>query len=176
MSKSTISTFELFQMFPDAEAARVYMEGKRWPDGAVCPACDEAKRITTRKGGFYRCNACKTDFTVRTATIFERSHIPLHKWLYAMYLLVTSRKGISSMQLKQIGVTQKSAWFMLQRLREACGNDPSVLSGIVEILKALDAITSRVLAYRPKDKGVAATKMRDQIKKAERKAKREEKE
>lgn len=63
MSKSTISTFELFQMFPDAEAARVYMEGKRWPDGAVCPACDEAKRITTRKGGFYRCNACKTDFT-----------------------------------------------------------------------------------------------------------------
>ena len=48
MSKSTISTFELFQMFPDAEAARVYMEGKRWPDGAVCPACDEAKRITTR--------------------------------------------------------------------------------------------------------------------------------
>ena len=124
MSKSTISTFELFQMFPDAEAARVYMEGKRWPDGAVCPACDEAKRITTRKGGFYRCNACKTDFTVRTATIFERSHIPLHKWLYAMYLLVTSRKGISSMQLaKQIGVTQKSAWFMLQRLREACGNE-----------------------------------------------------
>ena len=117
MSKSTISTFELFQMFPDAEAARVYMEGKRWPDGAVCPACDEAKRITTRKGGFYRCNACKTDFTVRTATIFERSHIPLHKWLYAMYLLVTARKGISSLQLaKQIGVTQKSAWFMLQRL------------------------------------------------------------
>ena len=134
MSKSTISTFQLFEMFPDAEAARVYMEGKRWPDGAVCPACDEAKRITARKSGFYRCNACKTDFTVRTATIFERSHIPLHKWLYAMYLLVTSRKGISSMQLaKQIGVTQKSAWFMLQRLREACGNDPSVLSGIVEI-------------------------------------------
>lgn len=171
MSKPTISTFELFQMFPDAEAARVYMEGKRWPDGAVCPACDEAKRITTRKGGFYRCNACKTDFTVRTATIFERSHIPLHKWLYAMYLLVTARKGISSLQLaKQIGVTQKSAWFMLQRLREACGNDPTVLRGFVE----LDAITSRVLAYRPKDKGVAATKMRDQIKKAERKAKREE--
>ena len=107
------------------EAARVYMEGKRWPDGAVCPACSEAKRITTRKGGYYRCNACKTDFTVRTGTIFERSHISLHKWVYAMYLLVTARKGISSLQLaKQIGVTQKSAWFMLQRLREACGNDP----------------------------------------------------
>ena len=77
MSNSTISTFQLFQMFPDAEAARVYMEGKRWPDGAVCPACDEAKRITTRKGGFYRCNACKTDFTVRTATIFERSRLAI---------------------------------------------------------------------------------------------------
>ena len=131
MSKSTISTFELFKMFPDAEAARVYMEAKRWPDGAVCPACDEAKRITTRKGGYYRCNACKTDFTVRTATIFERSHIPLHKWLYAMYLLVTARKGISSLQLaKQIGVTQKSAWFMLQRLREACGNDQADGAGL----------------------------------------------
>jgi transposase-like protein len=66
---------------------------------------------------------CKEDFTVRTGTIFERSHVPLHKWVYAMYLLVTARKGISSLQLaKEIGVTQKSAWFMLHRLREACGS------------------------------------------------------
>src|SRR5436305_329933 len=134
MSKSTISTFELFQMFPDQESARTYFEAKRWPTGAVCPACNEAERIGTRKGGFYRCNACLSDFTVRTGTIFERSKIPLHKWLYAMYLLVTARKGISSLQLaKQIGITQKSAWFMLQRLREACGNDPTELAGIVEI-------------------------------------------
>jgi transposase-like protein len=133
MSKSTISTFELFQMFPDAESARLYFEARRWPQGAVCPACEEAARIGTRKGGFYRCNACLTDFTVRTGTIFERSKVPLHKWLYAMYLLVTARKGISSLQLaKQIGVTQKTAWFMLQRLREACGNDPTVLAGVVE--------------------------------------------
>jgi len=132
MTKSTISTFQVFEMFPDAEAARAYMEGKRWPRGAICPACSEAKRITTRKGGFYRCNACKSDFTVRTGTIFERSHVPLHKWLYAMYLLVADRKGISSLQLAaKIGVTQKSAWFMLQRLREACGNDPTVLAEIV---------------------------------------------
>ena len=134
MSKSTISTFELFQMFPDQDSAVAYFERTRWPDGAVCPACGEAKRIGTRKGGFYRCNACLLDFTIRTGTIFERSKIPLHKWLYAMYLLVTARKGISSLQLaKQIGVTQKSAWFMLQRLREACGNDPIELAGIVEI-------------------------------------------
>lgn len=137
MSKSTISTFELFQMFPDQESARVYFEAKRWPDGAVCPACNEVKRIGTRKGGFYRCNACLNDFTVRTATIFERSKVPLNKWLYAMYLLVTARKGISSLQLaKQIGVTQKTAWFVLQRLREACGNDPTQLAGIVEIDEA----------------------------------------
>jgi hypothetical protein len=64
----------------------------------------------------------------------ERSHIPLHKWLYAMYLLVTARKGISSLQLsKEIGVTQKSAWFLLHRLREACGKDLKKLQGIVEI-------------------------------------------
>ena len=80
------------------------------------------------------CNACLLDFTVRTNSIFERSHIPLHKWLYAMYLLVTARKGISSMQLsKEIGVTQKSAWFMLGRIREACGNDLTKLSGTIEI-------------------------------------------
>lgn len=134
MSKSTISTFELFQMFPDQESARAYFEAKRWPDGAHCPACGEAERIGARKGGFYRCNACLLDFTVRTGTIFEKSKVPLHKWLYAMYLLVTARKGISSLQLaKQIGVTQKTAWFMLQRLREACGNDPTALAGVVEI-------------------------------------------
>ena len=137
MSKSTISTFELFQMFPDAESARVYFEAKRWPDGATCPACGEGKRIyahAAKKIGFYRCNACITDFTVRTGTIFERSKVPLHKWIYAMYLLVTSRKGISSLQLsKQIGVTQKTAWFMLQRLREACGSDPTKLGGVVEV-------------------------------------------
>jgi transposase-like protein len=119
MSKSTISTFELFRMFPDQESARVYFEARRWPDGATCPACGEAKRIGVRKGGFYRCNACLLDFTIRTGTIFERSKVPLHKWLYAMYLLVTARKGISSVQLHaQIGVTQKTAWFMLQRLHQ----------------------------------------------------------
>ncbi len=95
------------------------------------------ERITARKRGFYRCNQCKEDFTVRTGTIFERSHVPLHKWIYSMYLLVTSRKGISSMQLaKEIGITQKSAWFVLQRLREACGNDDTLLRGVVEIDEA----------------------------------------
>jgi transposase-like protein len=134
MSKSTISTFQLFEMFPDQESARTYLEGRLWPNGPKCPVCGLGERITARAGGFYRCNQCKEDFTVRTGTIFERSHIPLHKWIYAMYLLVTARKGISSMQLaKEIGITQKSAWFVLHRLREACGGKLEMLQGIVEI-------------------------------------------
>jgi len=93
MSKSTISTFELFAMIPDQETARVYLEQNLWPEGPKCPVCGMGERITTRKDGFYRCNQCKEDFTVRTGTIFERSHIPLHKWIYAMYLLLTARKA-----------------------------------------------------------------------------------
>jgi len=131
--KITISTFQLFKMFPDQESARKYLESRVWANGVKCPCCGLGDRITTRKGGYYRCNQCKEDFTVRTGTIFERSHVPLHKWLYAMYLLVTARKGISSLQLsKQIGITQKSAWFVLQRLREACSGELPMLKGIVE--------------------------------------------
>ena len=127
----TISTF---QLFPDAESARLYLEARLWPNGVRCPICSRGERIGVRKGGYYRCNSCREDFTVRTGTTFERSHVPLHKWLYAMYLLVTARKSISSIQLsKVIGVTQKSAWFVLRRLREACGDDLTQLRGIVEI-------------------------------------------
>lgn len=134
MSRSTISTFQLFKLFPDAETARKYLELRLWKDGVKCPTCNSGERITARKEGFYRCNACKLDFTVRTGTIFERSHVPLHKWIYAMYMLLTARKGVSSLQLaKQIGITQKSAWFVLQRLREACGNDTDVLQGTIEV-------------------------------------------
>jgi transposase-like protein len=138
MSKSTISTFQLFRLIPDAEAARKYLEVRLWPNGVTCPTCLGQDRITTMKlEGFYRCNKCVLDFTVRTGTIFERSHIPLHKWLYSMYLLLTARKGISSMQIaKEIGVTQKSAWFMLHRLREACGGELEKLRGMVEIDEA----------------------------------------
>lgn len=139
MSRSTISTFKLFEMFPDEGTARQYLESRLWPNGTTCPECKSNGRITARKQGYYRCNACKLDFTVRTGTIFERSHVPLHKWLYAMYLLVTARKGISSLQLgKEIGITQKSAWFVLHRLREACAVPPGPLGGggIVEVDEA----------------------------------------
>lgn len=137
MSKSTISTFQLFEMFPDEATARTYLESRLWPKGPTCPTGAGQDRITTRKNGFYRCNKCQLDFTIRTGTILERSHIPLHKWIYAMYLMVTARKGISSMQLaKEIGVTQKSAWFMLGRLREACAGEFEKLRGMVEVDEA----------------------------------------
>ena len=136
MSKSTISTFKLFETFPTNDSARVYLEGRLWPNGPVCPDCKADRVSNCKRVGFYHCNACNFDFTIRTGTVFERSKVPLNKWVYAMYLLVTARKGISSLQLhSEIGVTQKTAWFMLQRLREACSSPDNIdkLRGIIEI-------------------------------------------
>jgi transposase-like protein len=100
----------------------------------VVKKCKTVERITLRKDGYRYCNDCALKFTIRTGTIFERSHVPLHKWIYAMYLLLTARKGISSVQLaKEIGITQKSAWFVLHRLREACGTKLEMLKGTVEV-------------------------------------------
>ena len=130
-----LSTYELMQRFPDEQAAIDYLKPILWPKVAVCPYC-KSKHITERTAkNQYRCNDCRKDFTIRVGTIFHRSHVPLHKWLYAMYLLVTARKGISSLQLsKEIGITQKTAWFLLQRIRTACGNQTEkILSGIVEV-------------------------------------------
>ena len=139
MCKITISAYELMKRFPDSETARLYLEKRRWNGKPVCQKCGcfekQYKQKKNGKEGYILCNHCKLVYTVRTGTIFERSHVPLDKWLYAIYLVVTSRKGISSLQLsKEIGVTQKTAWFMLQRIREVCedenGND--FLEGIVE--------------------------------------------
>jgi transposase-like protein len=137
MSRSTISTFQLFEKFPNEASAYAYVEKRLWPNGPVCPRCKAVERISKReKGrtGLYCCNACQREFTVKIGTIFEDSKVPMHKWLYAMYLVVTARKGISSLQLgKEVGITQKSAWFVLQRLRTACGQNKAILQGIVEV-------------------------------------------
>jgi transposase-like protein len=133
-----LSMREVYALFPDPEAARRYLEGPPLVGWRSMPrSASSGERIGTRKGGYYRCGACVEDFTVRTGTVFERSHVPLNKWLYSMYFLVTARKGISSLQLsKEIGITQKSAWFVLQRLREACGPGLEQLHGIVEMDEA----------------------------------------
>ena len=156
-----ISTFQLMELFPDEAAAREYLEARRWPNGVACPTCGVAKKIVKRGGkraGYYRCPEGCGEFTVRTGTIFERSHVKLRSWCYAMYLLVTARKGISSLQLsKQIGVTQRTAWFMLHRLREACGKE--------KIPPELDAMTDAVFRHRPKPKSAAAKKRKAKRKK-----------
>ncbi len=133
----TISTYELMRRFPDADSARRHLEQVRWRGTVTCPSCGSTN-IYARQGkraGFYDCRDCgKSLFSVRTGTVFEQSPIPLNIWLYVIYSLMTARKGVSSLQLsKEISVTQKTAWFMLRRLRTACGGDMELLKGIVEL-------------------------------------------
>lgn len=112
-------------VFQDAQAAREYLESVRWPNGPVCPHCGEVEEIAEMKGkahrpGLYNCRSCRGQFSVTVGTVFERSKIPLNKWLLASYLLCGSKKGFSAHQLhRMIGVTYKTAWFMAHRLREA---------------------------------------------------------
>ncbi len=130
----TISTFQFFKRYPNEQAAIDYLESRRWASGVVCPLCDSQRTSRMKESQYHQCKDCRKKFTVRTGTIFERSHIPLDKWLYGMYLLETARKGISSLQLsKELGITQKATWFMLHRLREACAIEADKIDGIVEI-------------------------------------------
>ena len=107
------------------EAAYTWVEARLWPNGPVCPHCRETSRSSKMKGaatriGLYKCYACRKQFRVTVGTIFEKSHIPLRLWLQAIYLLASSKKGISSNQLhRTLGITLKSAWFMSHRIREA---------------------------------------------------------
>ena len=128
------SIYEFIERFPDEKAAFEYIEGRRWPDGVACPRCGSKNIHQQPDYRYHECRDCERVFTVRTGTVFERSHVPLHKWLLTMYLMYISRKGISSVQLaKTLGVTQKTAWFMLHRLREACDLPIGQLSGVVEV-------------------------------------------
>lgn len=112
-------------IFTDADKARAHLEKTRWPHGPVCPHCgvvDEATELKGRahRAGVYQCNACREQFTVTVGTVFERSKVPLNKWLLATYLMSSSKKGISAHQIgRTLGVTYKTAWFMCHRIREA---------------------------------------------------------
>ncbi|HXG99655.1 MAG TPA: IS1595 family transposase [Sphingomicrobium sp.] len=111
--------------FHNEEAAFAFVEARVWPEGPTCPHCGGVERISKMQGkstrlGLYKCYQCRKPFTVRIGTIFEASHVPLHIWLQAMYLIAGSKKGISSNQLhRTLGVTLKTAWFMSHRIREA---------------------------------------------------------
>src|ERR1700687_2588407 len=111
--------------FHDETAAYAKLESIVWPNGPVCPHCGGVERISRMKGtatraGLLKCYQCRKQFRVTVGTVFEASHIKLHVWLQAAYLMMSSKKGISSNQLaRTLGVTVKTGWFMSHRLREA---------------------------------------------------------
>ncbi len=111
--------------FHNEQAAYDYVEARIWPDGATCPKCGERERVSKMGGkstrmGVYKCYKCRKPFTVKVGTVFESSHVPMHVWLQAIYLICGAKKGLSSNQLHRIlGVTLKTAWFMSHRIREA---------------------------------------------------------
>jgi transposase-like protein len=112
-------------IFTNETKAREHLEALRWPKGPICPHCGSVENITRLEGkshrpGLHQCNECREHFTVTVDTLFERSHIPLNKWLLAFHLMAASKKGISAHQLhRMLGITYKSAWFMAHRIREA---------------------------------------------------------
>ena len=138
MSKTTISEYSFLDRFNTEEKAVEFFECLRWKDGVSCPKCGSVNTYSHTSRKFYhhcREKDCRLQFSCKTGTVMQSSKLPVRMWLYAMYKVSVARKGISSLQLaKQLGITQKTSWFMIQRIKEACGNDTdTMLSGIVEI-------------------------------------------
>src|SRR5277367_1750249 len=113
-------------IFTDETKAREWLEARVWPTGPICPHCGSTGRdVTALKGkahrpGLYQCSGCREQFTVTVKTVFERSKVPLSKWLAALFLLTASKKGVSAHQVhRSLAVSYKTAWFMMHRLREA---------------------------------------------------------
>ena len=135
-----ISLIGLFQKFPDDATAEAWFEKNRWGEAGKpshCPKCgstERLKRVPSRKSTPYWCSACRSNFSVRVGTVMQRSHIPLQKWAIGIYLFSISLKGVSSMRLhRDLKITQKSAYFMAQRLREAWSDSPTNMAGPLEV-------------------------------------------
>lgn len=133
----TVSLYQFFNRFPDENAARLYFERNRWADEVSCPHCGSLSvaEVKNHKPMPYRCRDCRQHFSVRTGTVLAESRLPLHKWLMAIYMMTTARKGIPSTQMaRELGITQKSAWFLAQRIRETwmAGADND-MSGPVQV-------------------------------------------
>ena len=130
-------------IFHDDEAARAWFEARIWPDGPFCPHCGSTT-VTRLHGkahrhGLFQCNDCREQFTVTVNTVCERSKIPLHKWCMAIYLLNSSKKGMSALQMhRMMGGSYKTAWFMMHRIREAMreGKLPGGLGGQNKVVEA----------------------------------------
>ena len=132
----TISLFRLTEKYPTKEYAIRYFERLRWGSKPYCVKCGNTEGLTeqVKHPGRYWCKSCRGYFTALTDTPLEYTKVDLRKWIFAAYLLVTARKGISSLQLsKELDVSQTTAWYMLHRLRLACGSDMEALKGVIEI-------------------------------------------
>jgi transposase-like protein len=128
------SLVEFFKKYPDEDSAIRYFESLRWENGVKCPYCGSLNVSACKRPMPHRCRACRKHFSVRVNTILEDSKLPLQKWLLAIYILVNSKKGISSIQLSEyLNVTQKTAWFLAHRIRESWIADSEKFSGIVEV-------------------------------------------
>ena len=130
-------------IYHNNDAARRRLESIRWPDGPYCPHCgvfEDVHRLGGKAGtaGLLHCRTCRKKFTVTVGTLFERSHIPLHKWLLATHFLSASKKGMSAHQLhRMLGVTYKTAWFMAHRIREAMREtNPGPIGGQNKVVEA----------------------------------------
>ena len=134
--RQAISIFELTEMFPDEESARHWFEDRVWPNGRHCPRCGSVRtREATHARMPYWCGDCRSYFSVKTGTSIESSNVPLRKWVFAIYFEMTGLKGVSSMKLhRDIDVSQKTAWFMLHRIRQGLMNDrdDDPFTGVVE--------------------------------------------
>ena len=132
-------------VFTDEDKARQHLERLTWPNGPVCPHCGECENLKRLEGkshrkGLIQCNSCLGNFTVTVGTVFERSKVPLNKWLLATFLLSSSKKGMSAHQIhRMLGVTYKTAWFMMHRIREAMKDDGSPLGGPGKVVESDEA-------------------------------------
>ena len=131
-----LTVFEVMELFPDEQTARVWFEGQVWPYERHCGHCGSThtREVPKAKPMPYWCSDCRSYFSVRTGTVLESTRIPLRKWAIAIYLELTSLKSVSSMKLhRDIGVRQATAWFMLHRIREAWNRDHEPFQGPVEV-------------------------------------------
>ncbi len=118
--KEFSSLYELFEAIPDEQAAINYFKAIRWARGEFCPYCGHPEIYALKGDRAWKCADCRKKFSIRVGSIFEDSKIPLRKWLAAIWLITSHRKGIASTQIaRDLGVTQKTGWFMLHRLRHA---------------------------------------------------------
>lgn len=143
--------------FHDEKAAYAKLESLLWPDGPVCPHCGGLEKAYKLQGashriGLFKCGHCRKQFTVKIGTIFESSHVPLHKWFQAIHLMASSKKGISANQLhRTLEVTLKTAWFMGRRIREAMrSGDLSPMGGPGDVVEGDETFFGNNRTIKPK--------------------------